>query len=1248
MNTTVQGSSVTSRTDGQSKSTRPNGYFQCNTCQRTGIPILPLRKVFTANALSSADWNYDDNKFKDSPRGQLPTPLCNAVDRAKERLRTLTEGYFYVLLEKRTGGAAQPLVIEGYTVNAQGHLRYFDPNDTPHGAPQPLATQCVKEMHDVMASYISVDVDTYKTAWMAFSYDPWPPSVIRKYKNREQLAVRFTEVDLDAIKASRNPVDPYALLKADDCRFLATVFDYSETRSDLVLSIDSESYAHRVNKLAANFEYVKNQIAKFANYNLQALAAIAVPDPVGNVLEANYMRQALLMDKKKWESEEKRFYLYATSLEIAKIRDGKAMEKIREKAASEVSSEINSQVRWEMLRSLPYALTTVTLPIAQYNAYAAGRTLKGYDTKEEAIRARMASVELASSDYQAIDTELEQYHHAMNHNGRWGRKRFNMLYSQWANQYIKTINAITEKYVEYFDSTLFQTAMEHDYGNDDPQDRRERESASRFTYMMTRCLEGGPSDLPEYDSITMDKSKSLDALSPKELKKTPSIDLWQRLQSGENGLFYKALYRRNQRLENSVKQAMSQVQRDQQAYLQSLRQIDYSGGDEKVRSQFEAARKELLINQIKVGMDVYKGVLASGDVLQHWHLDTRLKGAITSLMNTTFSATQQIGTVTHAVPATGVQHMQFAVLMYGNTPVMSTPVTMPVDQLKLSTQEMTSKIQLLDMLQRTGVQTRADFHVDPGALTDVTPRSIPQITTDLAINFDMMYVAKVEMSSIVPADILQSGNEARIKAAIDAYIDAHPNSFPRTEAVYIGNDSIGTHMSSQELYNVVMGDTLQAQQSGATQQNTPAGRTRTGEDIKAMGGVALGIGLEGVSLYFSLISFQKAAVEADRKLGAARAEAVLTLYSDMLGIAGSMLTITGSTMQGFLVWRYGAQASAALVSSGQGTLAQLSFGLKGFGGALSSVSSAINAYGTFVKVLHASENKELGRVVVYYSLAALCFTLAVGAVFIPVFGTVISIVLGIVGAILCIWGDADKRTLLQTWLDRCAFGKAAHCPNRYKKIEGYVYQWDRPEHLNTAIQAVRGAWMGLDPQVEVYEDVMYFYNSSTAMYWVTSVHAESKMTIPELAVKNPATTAYAYAVYLRRKNGQHIKLCEQSAGNVPIALELPAFSPLPSPGTARPLSGPVNNEPGFPARHVSGNPQQVVSRPFPVLTIDRGQDRVGRFKTTHRPKPDLINVYNVLDIDPDDMDCMVSVFRFWADTKYVNNYAQVQVYDTYR
>jgi hypothetical protein len=120
---------------------------------------------------------------------------------------------------------------------------------------------------------------------------------------------------------------------------------------------------------------------------------------------------------------------------------------------------------------------------------------------------------------------------------------------------------------------------------------------------------------------------------------------------------------------------------------------------------------------------------------------------------------------------------------------------------------------------------------------------------------------------------------------------------------------------------------------------------------------------------------------------------------------------------------------------------------------------------------------------VYYSLAELCFTLAVGAVFIPVFGTVISIVLGIVGAILCIWGDADKRTLLQTWLDRCAFGKAAHCPDRYKKISGYVYQWTEPEHLNTAIQAVRGAWMGLDPQVEVYEDVMYFYNSSTAMYW---------------------------------------------------------------------------------------------------------------------------------------------------------------------
>ncbi|NON33544.1 toxin VasX, partial [Klebsiella pneumoniae] len=88
---------------------------------------------------------------------------------------TLRMGYLYVLLDQQ--------VWQAYAVSAQGHLRRFDPYAPPAGPPGPLPEKCAQENHDIPAAFVTIDTDKYNSAWLAFSSDAWPVSVLNAYKS---------------------------------------------------------------------------------------------------------------------------------------------------------------------------------------------------------------------------------------------------------------------------------------------------------------------------------------------------------------------------------------------------------------------------------------------------------------------------------------------------------------------------------------------------------------------------------------------------------------------------------------------------------------------------------------------------------------------------------------------------------------------------------------------------------------------------------------------------------------------------------------------------------------------------------------------------------------------------------------------------------------------------------------------------------------------------------------------------------
>ncbi|MFJ7007609.1 T6SS effector BTH_I2691 family protein [Pseudomonas putida] len=383
---------------------------QCMACERQGLPILPLRRALVPDT-----------------RPECITTVAGSLHiSAKMGLRTLRMGYLYVLLDQQ--------VWHAYEVSEQGHLRRFNPYEPSDGLPASLPEKCVNENHDIPSSFLNIDTDRYGSAWLAFSSDAWPVSVLNAYKEGQAPAHRFEGVDLT--QARNNPELLGIAMTPDNLQVDKEVFEYAQHGCS---PFDSAHGFHtRKLRRFALKGYLVNAMNRHTLEN--GVLAVVLDDTVGLIQELNHQRLNWVVKRQVWREDPMRAYQLQTSQILQIIRATH-----REWAAQKVPS------------LEPMAGRGPFVPI---------------DPTVE--RPRM--VEQAMKD---SDDKLEQRYHEPQ------RAAFQAEYDQQEAEFQRFIDKDARAYAALFDTPMFKVAEQYDYDGD------HRESGVAYAKTMALCLGGG-------------------------------------------------------------------------------------------------------------------------------------------------------------------------------------------------------------------------------------------------------------------------------------------------------------------------------------------------------------------------------------------------------------------------------------------------------------------------------------------------------------------------------------------------------------------------------------------------------------------------------------------------------------------------------------------------------------------------------------------------------------------------------------
>ncbi|WP_431819464.1 T6SS effector BTH_I2691 family protein [Burkholderia sp. F1] len=290
-------SSTSQRLSTAAAETCPAAPGVCRTCERTGLPLLLLRKAVipTHRSLAKID------------------PPSNAS--IQSSLRTLREGYVYVLLDRKQWQA--------YQVTPEGFLRQFNPYEMPRSRPAPLSKRCLDAGHDLRASFLRLDARVHRTAWIAFAHDPWPSTVLDAYKTGKRAdgsslpadyRQRFVEIELAAIKA--DPSAKGQALALEHAHALAEhVAEYASGTNDFG---SAHGWYPRQSRLEAMRNYL--HILERQEGATQGVAGLILPDPVGMAQELNNLRLSVTTYKQCWAEEPSRKYKFMTSQALLGIK----------------------------------------------------------------------------------------------------------------------------------------------------------------------------------------------------------------------------------------------------------------------------------------------------------------------------------------------------------------------------------------------------------------------------------------------------------------------------------------------------------------------------------------------------------------------------------------------------------------------------------------------------------------------------------------------------------------------------------------------------------------------------------------------------------------------------------------------------------------------------------------------------------------------------------------------------------------
>jgi len=407
---------------------------RCGTCQRWGLPILPLRAAYAPEP-----WHTQ----------ALPVSRdseVKAVRMVLDQPRILRRGFLYVLLDGK--------YWQAYEVSPEGALRQFPAFQIPREEPVPLSKRCIRHDHDIPAAFLNINTHRYSTAWLAIANDPWPEAVLHAYQrggvvDGMNLHDRFYKLDL---KTARDDPASVGIAMTETDLQMHQVLEYAQPIADDFRSVHGfYPRNHRLRALAAHVRTVTK------DYQLpKGVLALVLPDPIGVVQELNAQRLLRYQAMQEWRAEPQRSFELLTSEALLGIREVQ-LKRAEERGAEEGEAEVNNRNKWND------SVLGVRTPLPYL------------DLEEQKQRS------IAKEQNDARERLADRYDEK-------ARATFEAEYRQTLAAWQRLIEEVAEPYVSHHEGAAFRLAGLHDYSV------TSNESVMALILMTRSCQAGGVTD----------------------------------------------------------------------------------------------------------------------------------------------------------------------------------------------------------------------------------------------------------------------------------------------------------------------------------------------------------------------------------------------------------------------------------------------------------------------------------------------------------------------------------------------------------------------------------------------------------------------------------------------------------------------------------------------------------------------------------------------------------------------------------
>lgn len=375
---------------------------QCTTCPTSGLPILLARYAVVPNSVNLTLPGPCKNPYLDSSDAKKIQ-----IKETRYALRTLREGYVYLYLQIPETTQWRWM---RYMVSPQGMLREVP--IAQKGPQKPAEINCYRDGHNIKAAIIALEQpEKIGKAYIAYSEHWWNEKKLQHYAKAlesedPKAKQRFVEFYPAAWMITPNG-QPGAMLHAQGHNQIAEYYEPQPLK----------------NKFTGSFYDYHCRRGQYLNLrqHMDAMkagrgAVIALPDPIGCVMELNTIRLRVYGDYHDYVGDPETAWKQSTAVLIEGLRNN-----MKEQAVSEVdtaeakkrrpqnprglirTAEIKAKIRQSKIESI---IEDKFDDIEDfYDEEARQNFLKEYKQKAEETKAKLERID---SDYQAW-MESESY-----------------------------------------------------------------------------------------------------------------------------------------------------------------------------------------------------------------------------------------------------------------------------------------------------------------------------------------------------------------------------------------------------------------------------------------------------------------------------------------------------------------------------------------------------------------------------------------------------------------------------------------------------------------------------------------------------------------------------------------------------------------------------------------------------------------------------------------------------------------------